>query len=78
MPKSSVRRRCYDAIIAEVKGSLAAYYQQFPDRAGDARSNDALERSLAGLERVLAILDGYEITELPTERQEPKDKQTGG
>lgn len=56
------RAECYDAIIRAAKEGLARYYQEYPHMIGDDRSKEAIAWSTRGIERLLRILDGYEIT----------------
>ena len=60
-PSASARHECYRRLIQAVKEDLTRYYQEHPERAGDARSADAIETSLQGMEKILAILDEYSI-----------------
>lgn len=43
------------------KEGLARYYQEYPDVIGDERSKEAIAWSTRGVERVLRVLDRYEI-----------------
>ena len=54
------RQLLYDRIVVSVKDGLARYYEEFPDRLGDARAEDALAWSLRGTQRILKILDEYD------------------
>lgn len=41
---------------------ISEYYQQYPDRQLDERSIAAIAFSYHGLERILSVLEDYEIT----------------
>lgn len=66
MPSDSVRNRAYTEIAQAAKEGLARYYAEFPDRLGDERAADALAWSMRGINRILRVLDGYEIRERPS------------
>lgn len=55
------RAQCYAEIKAAMKAGIRAYYEEFPERIGDVRSNDAIKHSLKGLAAIFAVLDKYEI-----------------
>lgn len=55
------REECYEKIVAAAKEGLSRYYQEFPERIGDSRSAEAIAWSTRGVERVLRILDCYEV-----------------
>ena len=62
-PRNKTERQVlYDRIVVEAKDGLARYYQEFPDRLGDQRAEDALAWSLRGIQRILKILDEYDCT----------------
>ncbi len=62
----SARERANAEIVAVARDGLAAYYEAHPDRLGDARSQDAISVSTAGIGAVLAVLERYEISDAAT------------
>ncbi len=67
--KKTPRQRCYEAIKADMMAGVSRYYAEHSDRLGDGRSVDAIAWSTRGMERVLRILDGYDIRDLPDHSQ---------
>lgn len=66
MPKKTpaeVRTKLYNMLLTDVETSLQRYYAEFPERLGDDRSNDAINWSTRGIQRILRILDNYEFVE---------------
>ena len=66
----AARRKAYAEITETVKTAFARYLEEFPERAGDARNEDAVQWSLRGVQRIFRVLEKYEITE----KAQPKDK----
>jgi hypothetical protein len=54
------RADCYQQIRSHMKSQLRRYYQAHPERQ-DERGKEAVRISLAGLERIFEILNGFEI-----------------
>ncbi len=67
--KKTARQRCYEAIKADMMGGVSRYYAEFPHWLGDDRSQRAIDWSTRGMERVLRILDGYDVQDLPDHTQ---------
>jgi len=65
------RRKAYAEITETVKTAFARYLEEFPERAGDARNEDAVAWTLRGTNRIFRVLDRYELTE---KAQPTKDK----
>ena len=65
-PPDTARDRARAEIVSVVRDGLATYYEQHPGRLGDARSQDAVRTSTAGVAMVLAVLDRYEIGDAAT------------
>lgn len=59
-----IRAACYDEIRNCMKDGVTAYYRQHSDRLDDARSKDAIQWSLEGLECIFTVLDKYELRPL--------------
>ncbi len=55
------RQRLYTSIVQMTRTGLERYYKEHPDRLGDARSFDAAEWSMRGIQRILAEIDKYEV-----------------
>lgn len=64
MPERA-RAKCYAELRACMSAGIREYYGEFPDRLADVRSVAALEHSMRGLQRILDVLDRYEIRERP-------------
>lgn len=61
----SDREDCYQRIRRCMTMEIVDYYKQFPERQLDARSIAAIAFSYHGLERILSVLEDYEITKKP-------------
>lgn len=59
--KATARQEAYQRIIDSTKTGMAEYYQRYPSRAIDDRSQDAEQWSLNGLRAIFRILDDYQI-----------------
>ncbi len=66
----TARRKAYAEITEVVKVSFARYLEEFPERAGDARNEDAIQWSLRGTNRVFRVLDKYVLTERPVKKDD--------
>lgn len=73
--KALARERCYEEIILSVQGGLERYYREFPERLDDARSKDAHQWSMRGADRILKILDKYEISDRAGSELPPNVKE---
>lgn len=69
MPDTA-RERLRQAMVQEAKDGLARYYHEFPERIGDERATDALAWSLRGVQRMVRLLDQYDIRDKPPEKVE--------
>ncbi len=72
-PGGDARQRCYAALVAEMQAGIAWYYGVHKDRLGDARSDDAVAWSELGLQRLLKVLDDYDIRDFPDHAQVPQE-----
>lgn len=59
----SARAKLYADITEIMKDSFERYGGEFPDRIGDERNIEAVSWSIRGLNRILRLLDKYEISE---------------
>ncbi len=66
----NARQRCYEAIKADMLAGVSRYYAEHSQRLGDERSADAIAWSRRGMERILLILNGFEIQDLPDRTKE--------
>lgn len=57
----NTRAQCYAEIRTAMKNGIRAYYEEFPERIGDVRSNDAIKHSMKGLAAIFEVLDKYDI-----------------
>ena len=60
--KRAARLECYAAIRKVMGDGIVHYYRNNPKQLDDARSKAAIEASMQGLRRILAVLDGYQIS----------------
>lgn len=65
-----VREELYERLMAEAEEGLRRYYAEYPERANDLRSADAIAWSQRGLRRVLRCLDEYDFKK-KTEKTPP-------
>ncbi len=61
MHNTPCRKECYAEIRRVMKHGVLAYYKANPDRLGDARSQDAIHVSMAGMKAIEDVLDRYDI-----------------
>jgi hypothetical protein len=55
------REECYERIRGCMVQELTDYYRKFPDRQLDKRSIASIASAYQGLERVLSVLEDYDI-----------------
>jgi hypothetical protein len=55
------RADCYAQIRQHMKTTIRHYYQAHPERSRDDRGKEAVRISLAGLQAIFEILDGFLI-----------------
>jgi hypothetical protein len=57
-----IRQECYQRIRKVFQDTIRKHYEDHPEYLGDDRSQEAIEKSVKGLELIFRVLDDYEIS----------------